>query len=234
MLLNKHKITIIHKQIEEEVRNELFDTHVFNAYINEELVGYAKVSYIPESKSLKIKNPMDYFIYKNYSDNESVLKAYKEKNYEYLIQKLSPKMLGTDSSIENIYSKYESEINQMFSSQYKKFYDYWFDKPSIDLIRVFSEKDHKVTDLINQKTIEREPKNFQKQGIGLSLYSHIADWCKSNNLHLWSSQTQTEDAKKIWESMEKNPKFLVLMQDAIEESLKNNQPKLRKQLTINH
>ncbi len=229
------KINIIHKKIEEEGRSELFDTYAFNAYINDELVGYAKLSYIPKQKAEKINSPMDYYIYKNYSDNESILNAYKEKNYEYLIQKLSPKLLDKKSSIEDIYHEYENEINNLFFSQYKRFYDYWVNKPSIDLIRVFSEKDTKVSDLINKKIIERKPKNYQKQGIGISLYIHIADWCKSNNLHLWSSQTQTEDAKKIWESMEKNPKFLVLMQDAFEQSINNsNQSKIRKHLTLNH
>lgn len=234
MLFKEPNISFKQKEIKEESREEIFNTYIFNAYLNNEFAGYAKLSYIPEEKAKKIKSTMSYFIYKNYGSDKTIINAYKNKDYETILKKLYNKYDSSNKDIKETFLKFEEEITNSFFKQHQKFFDYWVNKPTLDLIRVFDEKDTKVTDFIQEETIYREAKNFKRQGVGLAIYSHIAEFCKQKNLKLWASQVQTEDAKTIWEKMEKHPKFLVLMQYSIEKSINHsNKSTSRKTLTIN-
>jgi GNAT superfamily N-acetyltransferase len=95
--------------------------------------------------------------------------------------------------------------------------DYWVNKPQLEIIRVFSNKDDSFTDYSKDeqpKTKRLNIKNWQGHGIGASLYEFCTKWCSDRNMVLWASSTRTEDAKRMWNSMEKLPKFTILANEA--------------------
>lgn len=218
------EITIRIFQIDEEIqKSRLFDTFVFQALIKNEVVGYAKLTYINETNSQKLKEPFDYFIYKLYASDEKTISFYENKDYKNLLIKIGLKDSNlTKEDVEQLSKKeleetfyiFKNKINQTYENQFKYFYDYWVNKPNIELIKVFSEKDDKYTDffLNGHPLIERkETKNWQGQNIGAALYDVCIQWCQSKNLSLWASTTQTEDAKRMWKNMEKLPKFTLMV-----------------------
>ncbi len=222
---NNEEIKIsIYEDKSNELRSKLFSTFIFNASVNSETVGYSLLTFIPESKSHLIKTPMDFLIYKTYGTDDNTIKAYEEKNIIYLLDKLANKFINKNQisnlehkQIDSIYNQFVSSINEDYKKQHQKFIDYWVQKPAIELIRVFTDKDILVSDYSTGvvEKIKREPVNWQKKGIGLALYESIVDWCGKNQLELWASNTRTEDAKNMWKIMEKHPKFFVSMVECL-------------------
>ncbi len=211
-------------KIDEEIqKTRLFDTFVFQALINNEVIGYAKLTYISETNSQKLKEPFDYFIYKLYASDEKTISFYENKDYKNLLIKIGLRDINlTTEDVEKLSKKeleknfnfFKNKINQTYEHQFKYFYDYWVNKPNIELIKVLSEKDDKYTDffLKGHPLIERKEKtNWQGQHIGAALYDACIHWCQSQNLSLWASTTQTEDAKRMWKNMEKLPKFTLML-----------------------
>lgn len=221
----------INKIQEEKNKERLFDSFVFSAYLDEELVGYAKLTFIPQTKSKNIEKPIDYLMYRTYGSDDELIKAYEAKDYKYILNKIGLKTINmsseqllqkSENSIKNLFNEFCLKIEEDYKSSHKSFYDYWVNKPSIELIRVFTDKDIKVTDYSDGigKMISRKPLNYQRKGIGLKIYNSILDWCCQNNLSLWASNTQTEDAKKMWKLMETSPKFFLTMTEVLKYSSK--------------
>ncbi len=221
----------INKIQEEKNKERLFDSFVFSAYLDEELVGYAKLTFIPQTKSKNIEKPIDYLMYRTYGSDDELIKAYEAKDYKYILNKIGLKTINmfsdhllqkSENSIKNLFNEFCLKIEEDYKSSHKSFYDYWVDKPSIELIRVFTDKDIKVTDYSDGigKMTSRKPLNYQRKGIGLKIYNSILDWCCQNNLSLWASNTQTEDAKKMWKLMETSTKFFLTMTEVLKYSSK--------------
>jgi hypothetical protein len=157
-----------------------------------------------------------------YADNDSIIDAYENKDYFFLINKLALRDLNLtteklntlpNDEIYSLFNVFQEKINQTYKNQFQSFVDYWVSKPNIELIRVLSDKDDSFTDYskINQPLVSRDPKNWQNQGVGLALYTKTIDWCKNNGFDLWASTNRTEDGKRMWKVLEKHPKFSVIM-----------------------
>jgi hypothetical protein len=208
---------------EDVVKARLFDSSVIQASVRGEVVGYVKITYISQAKAAKLATPFDYFIYKIYGSDDKVVNAYESNDFRYLLEKLALKDLQIKkedldslSQLEanELFKVFKKGINTTYNIQFKSMIDYWVDKPSIELIKVFSEKDHFYTDYsqLDYPCIDRENNTcWQGQRIGAALYESAAKWCHSKGLELWGSTTRTEDAKRMWNIMEKMPKFFVIM-----------------------
>lgn len=211
-------------QLDEDiVKARLFDSSVIQASVNDEVVGYVKITYISQEKAAKLAEPFDYFIYKIYGSDDKVVQAYESGDVRYLLEKLALRDLQITKEDCDSLSKLEAQelfrifkkgINTTYNIQFKSMVDYWVNKPTIELIKVFSERDYSYTDYSQQDypCVDREDnKSWQGQRIGAALYESAAQWCNSKGLELWGSATRTEDAKRMWNIMEKMPKFFVIM-----------------------
>lgn len=208
---------------EDIVKSRLFDSTAIQATVDGEVVGYVKLTYISQEKSSKLSEPFDYFIYKIYGFDDKVVNAYASRNLKYLLGKLALRDLNitqenlnllSKSETNDLFEKFKESINNTYINQFNSMVDYWVNKPSIELIRVFSDKDDSYTDYSQPgyPSVERQNnKNWQGQKIGAALYEVAAKWCHSKDLELWGSTTRTDDAKRMWKIMETIPKFFVLM-----------------------
>jgi len=211
---------------EELIKSRLFDSFSIQARVANEVVGYAKLIFISSEKAKKLLEPFDFFIYKIYGSTDSVVESYEKNNYKFLLGKLALNELKISSveleqmptkTINNLFFEFKEKINNDYKGQFNSFMDYWVNKPQLEIIRVFSNKDDSFIDYSkdNQpKTKRLKINNWQGNGIGISLYEFCAKWCSDRNMVLWASSTRTEDSKRIWNSMEKLPKFTILANEA--------------------
>jgi len=208
---------------EDIVKARLFDSSVIQASVNGEVVGYVKLTYISAEKASKLAEPFDYFIYKIYGSDDKVVEAYESGNIKYILEKLALKDLQVTKNefeslsnfeMNELFKLFKRGINTTYLIQHKSMIEYWVDKPSIELIKVFSEKDHFYTDYsqIDYPCVDRKDNTcWQGQRVGAALYESAARFCQSKGLELWGSTTRTEDAKRMWKIMENMPKFFVMM-----------------------
>jgi len=222
--MENNNLTFKTFELNEDIsKSILFNSRIIQAFVGNELIGYAKLVYIDEKNSKKLLEPFDFFIYKVYGSNETIVKLYENNQHKELLETLALKELHlskeklntlTQNEITVLFSNYKETINTIYYSQFKYFQDYWIGKPTIELIRVFSDKDTKYTDYNNDgyPVIERTTLiNWRNKGLGIKLYEEIATWCNNSGLALWASTTRTEDANKIWKALENHPKFFISM-----------------------
>lgn len=208
---------------EDIVKSRLFDSIAIQASVDGEVAGYVKITYISQEKASKLAEPFDYFIYKIYGSDEKVVDAYESRDVKFLLEKLALKDLNISQEnfnslskfqVNELFEQYKGIINVTYKNQFNSMVDYWVGKPSIELIRVFSEKDDFYTDYSTPgyPSVDRlNTKNWQGQKVGAALYEASAKWCQSKDMELWGSTTRTEDAKRMWKIMEKLPNFFVSM-----------------------
>lgn len=200
--------------------NSIFETVCFNSYLENQLVGYLKIKYVPKEKLSLISDCVGYLIFKSYFDDLNLVNDYKTNNIKNILikigspyLKLSKEEISSKSKeqLDILYSQFVEHLSQNYNNQRIEFINYWVNKPSIDLVRVFSDKDTNITDYSsgNPQKKERSPINWQNKGIGTLMYEESIKWCSNNNLELWASKTRTEDAKHIWNKLEHMPNFLI-------------------------
>ncbi len=220
-------------------QNKLFKSICFNAEIDNELVGYLKLKYIPQENISLISDTLGYLIFKTYFDDHQLISDYQLNNKKNILHKIGGTylklskdeiLLKSPQEIDSLFDKFSTYLNETYSKQRLEFINYWINKPSIDLVRVFTDKDTQVTDYsdgIGVK-INRNRTNWQKKGIGYSLYEEAIKWCSNNNLELWASKTRTDDAKQLWNKLEHLPNFLItLNNNAKNIHQKENRPSIK-------
>jgi len=173
------------------------------AYIDQELVGYVKWSYIPSEQWVKMYPSIWYWI--------------KEKSYKY-------NALFKPDDLKSIWSvlftpwgldprtpplKYKSDLKQYLNrhiDQVKSFEsskNFWVDKPTVTMVAVKGSLQFRSDD----------GKVWTRKGIAIVLYKYAAKLLAKEGLALWEDhQTQTDDAKKLWlkiKSIEEIPTILV-------------------------
>lgn len=188
----------------------LWDSIYIQMFHNDEMIGYANLSFISQPSAHDyLKNPFDFFIYKINCSNLVLKKAYKKQNIEKILTLLNIPFSQEDKI--SIYQDFYKKIEKDYQNAYQNFYDYWVEKPSIDIITIFSEKDIYFTDFFHQQEKQKRlPISYQGQGYGKLFYQFIINLLQKKNYYLWESKTQTEDAKKVWKSLEKNKQFQLL------------------------
>lgn len=83
----------------------------------------------------------------------------------------------SQSEKRELFNYYVSEIRDKYASRYTDYQKFHIDKPQVDLIEVVR----------------------KRQRIGYSLYKRGAKLMAKRRMVLYSSTTQSDDAKKIWE-----------------------------------
>ena len=135
---------------EELIKSRLFDSFSIQARVANEVVGYAKLIFISSEKAKKLLEPFDFFIYKIYGSTDSVVESYEKNNYKFLLGKLALNELKISSveleqmptkTINNLFFEFKEKINNDYKGQFNSFMDYWVNKPQLEIIRVFSNKD---------------------------------------------------------------------------------------------
>lgn len=150
-----------------------------SAMLNDEQVGYLKISYIPKKKYKKYWSDIWAF-----AENElgcCWLKEFKttKQRYEYLSDHwLCGKGYTTNKEKLKSITRWISQHEK----QYRYLISYLVDKPLVDFIRV------------------RE--DLQRKGIGRSLYVQGAQELAKDGFVLYASGLQSESAKACWEYME--------------------------------
>lgn len=188
----------------------LWDSIYIQMFQEKEIIGYANISFISQNSFEKyLKNPFDFFIYKIHCSNSALKKAYKHQNISQILTLL--KVPFTEENLLESYQKFYHTVQKNYQKPYQLFCDYWVNKPSIDIITVFSEKDSSFIDYLDkQQKKQRNSISYKGKGYGKIFYFFITNLMHKKNYHLWESKTQTEDAKHIWNSFQKNQQFQLL------------------------
>lgn len=159
----------------------------FNATVDGKKAGYLNVSYIPEAYfSIHYPTILHYLGTiegRHYVDDLSTPQG---------VRAAMPRVLGfsegqeapdlTDRKLKNL-------VLKRYGESYQKFQDYHRDKPQVDFVHVDPENN-----------LQGDP-GWRRQGVGSALYEFVARWLSAEGLALWSSSTQTQEAKATWASL---------------------------------
>ena len=186
-----------------EPSNSAWIVHMILAEVDNEFAGYLKISYIPESRFDKKYPDLLHFLAS--TKGWCTLKTGLElKDLDLIIEEL------------DIYNKYKKpifdfelklqaltilteDVTCIYQEEYRGFKEYHVDKPIIDMVRVYDSSDSYAFSHDYKHSILRENLvDFKHQGIGTMLYKEAARWMAEKNLCLYASNTQTEDAKRMW------------------------------------
>ncbi len=176
------------------------------AYLGGDEVGYLKIAYIPAERFKKWYPSILNYIQQ--IDGNSIF-PYKYRGLDWkkipvdVLQQSVYSMaqaahVGWDESnrlqqeakdapghwIFDLYSKLEKQIEKEKGPRMRRFKKYFVNNPYVDFIQV----DY----------------HYRNQGIGTALYRAGHAWMKSKGMKLHASGTQTSDAKRAWQSLERN------------------------------
>lgn len=186
-------------------RNRGWTVDQIDAYLNGEKVGYLKLSYIPHERFKRyypgILNwlsqigghhtlPYDYkdSPWQGIPTNElrkSIFSLAQTCRIDWnTCNKLSTEAKTmNDIEIRNLVRELENKLWEDKGWQFRRFKQYYVDKPIVDYIRV------------------EEP--YKRQGIGTALYRAGHEWMKSKGMKMYASSTQSDEAKATWKAMRK-------------------------------
>lgn len=160
------------------------------AFIDEDEVGYLKISYIPKENFNKIYHSIFNFI--STIENRYLLPFEKrDVPYDHLTDRELVNCLsrcridasGKDrKSLLLLMKKAEKELLSLETGhRFKRFAEFHVDKPLVDYIHV--------------------EKEMRRKGIGFLLYKEGAAWMAERGLKLHASDLQSAEAKMIWQRM---------------------------------
>jgi len=150
--------------------------HDIEAFINGELAGYIKCSYIPKEKWDNI-----------YKNNIWKFRRVALGNYDIpdeLIEKNNDEEIAKDHAKRYEYGNAEYFVQkekEKAKKEYQMYYLYFVDKPIVDFIRTYEK--------------------FQRQHVALALHNYMNQWLQDNfGLHLWLSYCRTDKGKCFYDS----------------------------------
>lgn len=190
--------------------NEREDSHltqlVVQASIDKEIAGYISLIYLSDENKFKYFNtPWDFY--------------YNQKMQPYLKNLFCNDWLSFCKEINKIYEvdistteEFKLFATKIVDNEYKKFISYYLNKPYPEIVTVYSDKDKNFKNFSEFPflNIERKKINFLNRGIANAIYHFSCQILKKNNMCLYASNNQTSDGQRMWEKLEKNPKFLTL------------------------
>jgi hypothetical protein len=172
-------------------------THkVVELYEKNQPVGYIKLMFYDRTQvKCPIDNVLDYFAIVKSGKNPEAWTEQKDLDFFNQFKFLNP----------------VEEIKNNYLREYKEFVSLWDNKPTVEIVRVYSETDKNSVkhDNFPSTLEEREPKNFKNKGLGKTLYLAAALWMKEEKKSVYSSIKQTQDGQNMWKSIQKNPHFIL-------------------------
>ena len=97
------------------------------------------------------------------------------------------------------------EAHPKIQAEYKRFLTYHVDKPLIDNVKLYNEYDDQYFSFVGpfmQTQKRNSNESYRNQSLAPFLYEAAAEFMSLNNLELHASDTQSPEAKKLWEKME--------------------------------
>lgn len=202
-------------------KNRGWQVDKIDAYVDGEYAGYIKLSYIPKERFKRYYPSVLNFMtqiggghilpykkgdvdYKTLSDEEltKVLKNLIHKSRRY-------RSIWDDKEIPNERKEIIAAIDDIIKNglkhsndEFKKFAEYWVDKPIVDYIRVFGEGEDRSQPRFGVHASD-SPTDFKRQRIGTALYLEAADYLKQKGLKLYASGLQSDEAQGAWANLEK-------------------------------
>ena len=183
-----------------EEKSEIWTQHILEIKKDNIKSGYIKLTYYdPINSFYKINNVLDYFAV--FKSNKSPDKWLIDKDISFFEQFSN---LSKNQSPVSI-------IEEMYKNQYENFMQTWSKKPNVELVKIYDENDincanHKVWPAVKES---REVYNSQGKGLGKTLYWASGIWMEKLSMHIWNTNKQTQAGKKIWDSLNKYPQFLL-------------------------
>jgi hypothetical protein len=199
-----------------------FSSLIVQAFLNDEAAGHIILNYISmESKINKFNTVFDYFIYKKLP-----LKIQNEKNTPQFLNSVNNYLKSTYSTIDELVDF----VDKQFNTEYQKLLSFYLNKPTPEILTVYSDKDlhYRNFNSFPAEKTTRNNVNFQNLGISNALYNVAAIILKELNMDLYSSNNQTNDGKRMWNSLLKNKNF-IHMSDIYLNTLTTNRQELMAQ-----
>lgn len=207
-------------------RHSIYSLFSVEALINNEPAGYILLSYISEDiKNKYFNNILEYYIYRH-SDSESIEEAYQNNDLENLCLLLNKKLGSgyqlfgfseplpyTTKTIQKHFNILKTYIEEKYTNHYADFISYSYNRPTVEMMRVYNEKDskYKTFHTCPAEECPRNPNSFRSKGISQALYAVGGLVTQFYGMNLYASATQTEDGKKMWNILEQLPHFKVLI-----------------------
>lgn len=196
--------------------------YCIEAIINNEKAGYILLSNLSDTiKKAFLDTPLDWYIHK-YCSNHI------KNNWLQGIEK--DKCLTDIKNMLNISMDYDVKAindylaNTSYGLNYISFINYWHNKGNVEYICVYSneDKNYKSFENFPFEHHEREVRTHYKgQGIGQALYLVGSSLLDKLNLHIYESNTQTEEGKKVFGKLTKHPKFNVISESILSITTQN-------------
>lgn len=182
------------------------------ALLNGEEIGYLKINYIPKAKfNSNYKDILNFLVVQEGA--YELGKAMKSGDTKQIIVKMAD-LIGERHNLDvlaktntgtdlqpldvnwwmNKYSSLMKKLDARYGKEFKKFREYWIDKPMVDYIHVKEE--------------------YQKGGIGFGLYIAGAMWMAEKGFPLRSGYSQSEKAANAWDRMKRLGLPVKLVKDA--------------------
>lgn len=220
------KITFDFKE-DAERENRGFTVHHITAYLNGEEAGYLKISYIPQEKWDEFMPDIYHYLSNMAGFCIGLKKGEIRENHDYkkgeqaekfpidslqgkqtliyemqrFVHSLSDGLKEKDcfSLTEEQVAQEMINLNQIterkHGNQYRETKDFHVDKPLVDYIRVYHKDDIYFPDKRLDDTLV--DKSYRGKGLGLALYKAGALWMGMNNLRLYRSGVQSEEAQSF-------------------------------------
>lgn len=208
-----------------------FSQLIVQANVENEMAGYISLLYLSEeNKNKYFSSVWDFYLNSKMSFN---LKSLLDKDSELFCNEVNKVFNLQINTVED----FKNYIEKLFYNDYTKFISFHFNKPYPELVTVYSDSEKTCKDFseLPFMNVERKRKNFLNRGIANAIHHAACSILKQKNMFLHASNNNTEDGKRLWENLTKNPKFLTLS-DTYLGALTNNREQLvefkRHKLTV--
>lgn len=144
------------------------------AHVEGVKAGYLRFEYIPKSTADRMYPTVLHYVVRirGYYVEGDVSTPEGARGAMLKILGFSPTDPITNRKLTNL-------LNKKFGDEYRRFMDYHVDKPQVGYVSV----------------------DVVRQGVGSALYEYAARELAKRGLSLWSSTTQSTEAKAVWASM---------------------------------
>lgn len=202
---------------EKNNKNERWRYHSIEVFTKEnnerKNIGYIRLAYIDEQKKKEyFEDILGYAI--NMANDPRFYKLRKDATLKNLTQEEIESLIPTDKYTEGKTLKQKLKIIErglkyQHGKGYERFIDYHYMKPEPDYIQVNEE--------------------YRNKGVGKEIYKKAIEFLGINGLPFFQSTTQTEEAKRSWESLKKSVKGA----EVYESEIRTND-KLKERFFIDH
>ena len=145
------------------------------AKVRDKPVGFIKVSWIPGSTFKERYPTILHYLIEIQGRGLGGSLGTKEDRRRFMLD-----VLDMSESTPLTDRKLTSMMDAKYGDSYRSFQDYHVDKPQVDYVAV----------------------NMRREGIGTTLYLGAAKWLGGQGYSLWSSGTQTTEAKQLWQGLQ--------------------------------